>query len=78
MTNKHVSPKREGEIGELDGKVLPRRVICYITIKGSQGNLLLGEKKRSPRDSVPFAGYMCAFALCGRTQTCPASKQPIS
>lgn len=31
-------------------------------------------KKRSPRDSVPFPAYMCAFALCGQNTNLPSFK----
>lgn len=31
-------------------------------------------KKRSPRDSVPFPAYMCAFASCGQNTNLPSFK----
>ena len=78
ITNKHFPPKREGEIRELDGKVLPCSAISYITIKGSQGNLLLGEKKEA-LETLFLSLHTCVYLHCvGRTQSCPASKQPIS
>lgn len=76
MTNKCFPPKREGEIGELDGKVLPYSVISYITIKGSQGNLLFGGRKREALETLLPSLRTCVYLIV-QLQNNPFHKPPV-